>query len=187
LDEQAFPSRLAAHLGWGWQATLTPDTESAAELRRVCPARIALRHRLVPLKMESAAGEAKADEANPDRAPKSIVMACYDPFDLQARQSVARSTSTPVQWLLAPRREVLRAIQDFYGVGADTFEDILKTREADLDDSHLRDGPGRQPSARRGECDRCGQCGRVDREVCEPDHPRSAGAAGHGYSSGAGA
>jgi general secretion pathway protein E len=34
---------------------------------------------------------------------------------------------------------VLRAIQEFYGVGADTFEDILKNRDADFDDAHLRD------------------------------------------------
>ena len=34
---------------------------------------------------------------------------------------------------------MLRAIQEFYGVGADTFEDILKHRDADFDDAHLRD------------------------------------------------
>ena len=34
---------------------------------------------------------------------------------------------------------MLRAIQEFYGVGADTFEDILKNRDADFDDAHLRD------------------------------------------------
>jgi type II secretory ATPase GspE/PulE/Tfp pilus assembly ATPase PilB-like protein len=142
LDEEAFPSRLAAQLGWSWQSTLTPDAESAAELRRACPARIALRHRLLPLKLETENGaetEVVSGTPSKDKKPQAIVMACYDPFDLQARQSVARVTATPVHWLMAPRREVLRAIQDFYGVGADTFEDILKNRDSDMDDSHLRD------------------------------------------------
>ena len=54
------------------------------------------------------------------------MIACYDPFDLLARQATARSVPMPIRWRMAPRGEVLRSIQEFYGVGADTFDDILK-------------------------------------------------------------
>lgn len=143
VDETQFSSSLAAGMDWGWLEVIHPDVDRSAELKRACPARLALRHRLIPVAIESLhpEGEVEAEAGNPASASKAeaIVIACYDPFDLQARQAAARVVSMPIRWRLAPRREVLRAIQEFYGVGADTFEDILKNREADFDDAHMRD------------------------------------------------
>ena len=140
VDESAFLSSLAAQLQWPWQLTIHPDGDEAAQLKKACPTRLALRHRLIPLgfeKREHHANGAEGESATD--APGAIEIACYDPFDLQARQAAARVVPLPVRWHLAPRAEVLRAIQEFYGVGADTFEDILKNRDADFDDAHLRD------------------------------------------------
>ncbi|HEY2574204.1 MAG TPA: GspE/PulE family protein [Verrucomicrobiaceae bacterium] len=142
VDETVFLSSLAAQLQWPWDAVLQPDGDEAAQLKKACPTRLALRHRLMPLAFEKTGEPAESangnGESNPDDQT-AIAIACYDPFDLQARQAAARVVPLPVRWHLAPRAEVLRAIQEFYGVGADTFEDILKNRDADFDDAHLRD------------------------------------------------
>ena len=46
VDESAFLSSLAAQLQWPWQLTVHPDGDDAAQLKKACPTRLALRHRL---------------------------------------------------------------------------------------------------------------------------------------------
>ena len=114
-DETEFPRKLAEEMRWRWEAAVRPSATDAAELKRECPARLALRHRVLPLAFETV----------PDGG-RRLRLACYDPFDLQARQAVARATSVPVQWQLAPRSyqrdervavEQHRVVGDRYGVG----------------------------------------------------------------------
>ncbi|MFZ4763854.1 MAG: GspE/PulE family protein [Roseimicrobium sp.] len=135
MDEHRFLQALASELHWQWLPQLLPNGDDAADLKRACPARLALRHRLLPVSFEELPVPAPESNA-PDRA---LVLACYDPFDLMARQAVARTVPMPVRWQLAPRDELLRALQGFYGVGADTFDDLMKSRDLDEDDAHLRD------------------------------------------------
>ena len=140
VDEPAFLRSIAEQMRWTWLPVLQPDLDETTDLKRACPARIALRHRIMPLGFEPAHHVSEnGNGAAPHEEKRAIIIACYDPFDLYARQAAARVVPMPVRWRLAPRGEVLRAIQEFYGVGADTFEDILKNRDADLDDAHLRD------------------------------------------------
>jgi general secretion pathway protein E len=149
LGEHEFLRALAHELHWPWQTELQPDMDEAAELKKECPPRLALRHRLLPLAFVSPAAPDESAAANAEGAVKekdkdktgkrSLVIACYDPFDIMARQAVARTVNMPVRWTLAPRDELLRALQSFYGVGADTFEDLMKSRDQDIDDAHLRD------------------------------------------------
>jgi general secretion pathway protein E len=60
------------------------------------------------------------------------MIACHDPFDLVARQAVARRVTMPVRWCLSPQTEIVAGLQALYGVGADTFEDLLKGREGNV-------------------------------------------------------
>lgn len=136
LQEADFLHSLADKMHWPWLPSLEADATEAPDLKRVCPPRLALRHRLMPLSFESTAADPTQPESHEQQA---VVIACYDPFDLMARQAAARTVPMPIRWRMAPRSEVLRSIQGFYGVGADTFEDILKNRDTDLDDAHLRD------------------------------------------------
>jgi len=138
--EHLFLHELAKEMKMPWEPQLQPDIDFGPELKRVCPARLALRHRLLPVGFEERPPAGKPnDGAEPAEPERVLVLACYDPFDLLARQAVSRAVTLPVRWLLAPREEILRAIQGFYGVGADTFDDLLKSRDLDLDDAHLRD------------------------------------------------
>jgi type II secretory ATPase GspE/PulE/Tfp pilus assembly ATPase PilB-like protein len=88
-----------------------------------------LRHRLLPLQIIQEEG----------RTGKKITVATCDPFDLVARQAVAREVDAAVRWCVAPRKRMLTALRDFYGVGADTFDEILKGREVDIADFEQRD------------------------------------------------
>ena len=128
LDEESFLSQLAARLGLGYVSTPLPDTADAPEMKRLLPPRVALKHRLLPLKIEEEEGGAK-----------KLIVAAFDPFDLIGRQAVAREVDAPVRWQLAPRKRLLNAMRDFYGVGADTFEELLKGRDIDGADLEQRD------------------------------------------------
>jgi type II secretory ATPase GspE/PulE/Tfp pilus assembly ATPase PilB-like protein len=130
LDEEAFLSNLATGLRIPWVAMPIPDAEDAPELKRLLPARVALKHRLLPLQL------VPAEEG---KDGKKIVLATCDPFDLLARQAVAREVDASVRWCVAPRKRLLAALRDFYGIGADVFDEILKGREVDAAELDQRD------------------------------------------------
>lgn len=127
LDEEAFLSQLATRLGLGYVSMPLPDSADAPEMKRLMPPRVALKHRLLPLKIEEEGGA------------KKLIVAAYDPFDLIGRQAVSREVDAAVRWQIAPRKRLLNAMRDFYGVGADTFEEILKGRDIDGSDLEQRD------------------------------------------------
>ena len=129
LDEDNFLSNLATGLQIPWVALPAPDSADAPELKRLMPARVALKHRLLPLQLIEEEG----------RTTKKVAVATCDPFDLLARQAVAREVDAPVRWCVAPRKRLLTALRDFYGIGADVFDEILKGREIDAADLDQRD------------------------------------------------
>ena len=118
LDERIFLHQLAEDLGWPFLDAVQTDPTMAAELKGLIPARFAVKHQVLPVSFEPRENEKRV-----------LVLACHDPFDLVARQAVARRASMPVRWCLSPQTEILAGLQALYGVGADTFEDLLKSRE----------------------------------------------------------
>jgi len=128
VDEEAFLEQVAVRLGLGFVANPQPDAAEAPELKRLVPPRVALRHRLLPLKLLSAENE-----------PRKVSVACLDPFDLLAHQALAREVDASVRLVLVPRKRLLAAMRDFYGIGADTFEELLKGRDVDGADLEQRD------------------------------------------------
>jgi len=130
VDEAKLQQEVVHRMGCEFEPVIIPDSDQTAELKRHCPARLALRYRLLPLRLERLAENEEAVR---------FVVACYDPLDLLARQAVSRLIPLPVRWVVAPKQEVLQGIQSFYGVGADTFDDLIKSRDLDQDDIHLKD------------------------------------------------
>ena len=57
----------------------------------------------------------------------SVVLATYDLFNSAGRQLVTQLLKKPAEWVLVPRTQLLRAMKTLYGVGAETFDEILKT------------------------------------------------------------
>jgi type II secretory ATPase GspE/PulE/Tfp pilus assembly ATPase PilB-like protein len=154
-DEEMFLGALSERLHLPWEPHLKP--RNSRRLKEVCSSAVALRHRLLPLwfgdpERENAisaaeraraadenAPEVEEGEATPAGEEKDPVLALctYDPFNFTARQAVAQSIPYRIQWHMASRTRLLHAIQKLYGVGADTFDAILKGR--DLADTQALD------------------------------------------------
>ncbi len=117
LPETAFLKALAARVGLEW---FEPPTEGTQSFSRTFPARLALRYHLVPVK----------------QSEDTLELATYDPFDYLARAAVRQQFTGRVKFVLSTRRFIVNALREHYGVGAETFEELLEGREeagVDLD------------------------------------------------------
>src|SRR6266849_10495097 len=80
----------------------------------ILPSRFVFQHHILPI-------EAKEN---------SVVLASYDLFNSIGRQLAGQLLKKPPEWVLVPRAQLLRAMKTLYGVGAETFDEILKTNRA---------------------------------------------------------
>ena len=78
----------------------------------VLPSRFVFQHQILPIEVKE----------------NSVVLATYDLFNSIGRQLAAQLLKKPAEWVLVPRAQLLRAMKTLYGVGAETFDEILKTR-----------------------------------------------------------
>jgi general secretion pathway protein E len=146
LVEEEFMEALAHRMKMPWEADLKP--RNSRKLKEICSAQIALRHRLLPLWFgESDPGialeegeeaiEVELDPLAPQNTAAPVhtdgklrlALVTYDPFNLQARQAVSQGIPYPIVWHMASRTRLLASIQKLYGVGADTFDAILRGRD----------------------------------------------------------
>lgn len=157
VNEEEFLGGLADELRIPWEAELKPINKR--KLREVCSAQLALKYRLLPLSYGD--GSELVEEEDPDDSSNSLPpqpgvdpneleeegeddaaaptgrvrlrIATYDPLNFLARQAASQMISCPIEWSMASRTRVLQGIQELYGVGADTFEQILAGRDYDMD------------------------------------------------------
>jgi general secretion pathway protein E/type IV pilus assembly protein PilB len=113
VDETGFLTGVSRWLEIPWWTE--PITGVPAPLREKVPAKTAIRYRVVPL---------KEDE-------REIWIAFYDPFDLLARQALATSLDQRIMYAMSTRTQIVQALRQGYGVGAETFEAILEGRSED--------------------------------------------------------
>jgi general secretion pathway protein E/type IV pilus assembly protein PilB len=78
----------------------------------ILPSRFVFQHHILPIESKE----------------NSVVLATYDLFNSIGRQLAGQLLKKPAEWVLVPRAQVLRAMKTLYGVGAETFDEILKTR-----------------------------------------------------------
>ncbi len=116
VEDTRFGKTMARALG----LEFLPETELdlSQPLHHRFPAKIALRHRVLP-------GRINGEE---------VCLLTYDPFDLEARQAVGREIPKRVTWAVAPRYQILDALKKGYGVGGENFDDLLEGREAGEED-----------------------------------------------------
>ncbi|MGI8431627.1 MAG: type II/IV secretion system protein, partial [Chthoniobacterales bacterium] len=60
----------------------------------------------------------------------AVVFATYDLFNCTGCELATQLLEKPIEWVLVPRAQVLRAMKTLYGVGAETFDEILKTNRS---------------------------------------------------------
>jgi general secretion pathway protein E/type IV pilus assembly protein PilB len=78
------------------------------------PSRFVFQHHILPIETRD----------------KAVVLATYDLFNSVGRQLAAQLLKRPTEWVLVPRGQILRAMKTVYGVGAETFDEILKTNRS---------------------------------------------------------
>src|SRR6201984_2426413 len=78
----------------------------------ILPSRFVFQHYILPIESKE----------------NSVVLATYDLFNSIGRQLAGQLLKKPAEWVLVPRAQLLRAMKTLYGVGAETFDEILKTR-----------------------------------------------------------
>jgi general secretion pathway protein E/type IV pilus assembly protein PilB len=117
VDEEIFLPELAEWLGVAWVPPSAWETNSD-----LCPARIALRHHLLPIK-------------TPEGSPFILL---YDPFDLILWQDIGRCFPQGVDWGISSRTAILEGIRAAYGIGAEAFSEMLEGSSTTDDFSDLR-------------------------------------------------
>ncbi len=120
VDEEKYMRELAHDLGIEWLGSI-PMPEVPLPLREACGPRLALRHRLLPVEITGEDGHQR------------LKICTFDPFNLIARQAAAQELKLPIDWCMASRKRLYEALRRLYGVGADTFEQILEGRDFDYD------------------------------------------------------
>src|SRR5881392_2831627 len=82
------------------------------ETLSILPSRFVFQHHILPVEVRE----------------NSVVLATYDLFNSLGRQLAGQLLKKPAEWVLVPRAQLLRAMKTLYGVGAETFDEILKSR-----------------------------------------------------------
>ena len=80
----------------------------------VLPSRFVFQHHILPIEVKE----------------NAVVLATYDLFNSIGRQLASQLLKKPAEWVLVPRAQILRAMKTLYGVGAETFDEILKTNRS---------------------------------------------------------
>ena len=90
--------------------SLDPKSIDRATLS-ILPSRFVFQHQILPIEVKE----------------NAVVLATYDLFNSIGRQLAEQLLKKPPEWVLVPRAQLLRAMKTLYGVGAETFDEILKT------------------------------------------------------------
>lgn len=115
LAEDVFLQRLAAALNWPYLelAKLTVQPEA----RNKISTKVAFQYSVLPTAMNNG----------------SVQVAVSNPFDTAMLNAVRFDARGPVDFALAPRVELEKALKRYYGVGAETLDEMDEAMPLDLD------------------------------------------------------
>jgi general secretion pathway protein E/type IV pilus assembly protein PilB len=119
-DESAFFHALGASLSLPF--TPAPEVDPKDPPHARLPARLALRHRVLPGRDDSSA----------------LQLLTYDPFDLEARQMAGQTLDKNISWVLSTRTAVMEGLRAGYGVGASRFDELIEDKNNDAEPDALR-------------------------------------------------
>jgi general secretion pathway protein E len=119
VPENDFLCSLSRLLDLPWrseQEIVVPEN-----LRQLFPARLALGFQILP--------EAFPSE---DGGAGYFRFLVWDPFDHAAWQALAHHHAGPIELVMTTRRRLIEAVKAAYGVGAETFEELLEGRDEEI-------------------------------------------------------
>src|SRR2546426_1743666 len=124
-SEEIFLQQLATALGWPFidLRKVTIPTEA----RNKISTKVAFQYNLLPTDFQS----------------NTLQVAVSNPFDPAMLNAVQFDAGVPVQFALAPRPEIEKALKKYYGVGAETLDELQKDEPLELlvgEDKEITEG-----------------------------------------------
>src|SRR5437762_4319975 len=125
LSEEQFLQQLGQALGWPFlelpKLTVPPET------RQKISTKVAFQYFVLPTHFENGA----------------LQVAASNPFDAAMLNAVQFDAQCPVQFALAPRGEIEKALKKYYGVGAETLDEMAEDEPIELlvaEDKEITEG-----------------------------------------------
>ncbi|MCC7376245.1 MAG: type II/IV secretion system protein [Verrucomicrobiales bacterium] len=115
FSEDQTLQKLSAVVGWPY-LDLARNPPSAEAQKRVST-KVAFQYAVMPTKFENGV----------------LQLAVSDPFDASMLNAVQFDAQCPIDFALAPRPEIEKALKRFYGVGAETLDEMAEDEPIDLD------------------------------------------------------
>ncbi len=111
LSEELFLQLLARTLKWPYLEL--PKTTIAPEARNKITTKVAFQHFVIPTRLENG----------------TLQVAVSNPFDTAMINAVRFDARGPVEFALATKVEIEKALKKYYGVGAETLDEMQKEDE----------------------------------------------------------
>src|ERR1043165_5047558 len=115
LTEEGFLQRLAQALNWPYLDL--PKVTVPADARNRISTKVAFQYSILPTLISDG----------------SLQVAVSNPFDTAMLNAVRFDARGPVQFALAPKPEIEKALKKYYGVGAETLGELEEDTPLDLD------------------------------------------------------
>jgi len=117
VAENEFLRELSLILRMEWREET--DVAPAENVSALFPARLALGFQILP-------------ETRDDDAKNQLSLMIWDPFDNAAWQAVTHHHAGPIRLVMTTRRRLTEAVKEAYGVGAETFDELLEGRDEEI-------------------------------------------------------
>ncbi len=115
MAEDVFLQRLAASLGWPYLDL--PKLTVPTEARNKISTKVAFQYSVLPTAVNDGA----------------LQVVVSDPFDAAMMNAVRFDARMPVQFALAPKAEIEKALKKYYGVGAETLDEMGEGETMELE------------------------------------------------------
>jgi len=115
VAEDVFTQNLAKSLGWGYLDL--PKLIVPTEARNKTSTKIAFQYSILPTGLTEG----------------TLQVAVSDPFDAAMMNAIRFNARMPVQFVLATKVDIEKALKKYYGVGAETLDEMGESDAMDLD------------------------------------------------------
>lgn len=125
ISEETFLQRLATTLGWPFLDL--PKTTITADAQKRVSTKVAFQYGVLPTNFEN----------------ETLQVVVSNPFDTALLNAVQFDAQCPVQFALAPKAEIEKALKKYYGVGAETLDEMAEDEPIDLvvgEDKEITEG-----------------------------------------------
>jgi len=103
---------------YDWERVQLKEVKPTKEARRRISSKVASQHRVVPLSVDDGV----------------LMVAVSNPFNTDLLNAVRFAARGPVKFVLASSDEVEKSYEKYYGVGAETIDELAEDHEEDEDD-----------------------------------------------------